>query len=224
MLWWGKKSLPEPTPELKKFRSELRRYVQKYYEPPKRPEPEEDRQSSHTPSVKEPEHGHVMHSFRMDDDPFEDDPDLVELMKRADKDPSVLQSSTMRSFYLAWERRNGVKVSFSSEVVRLVSLKYKKPSAFYVPAGIDKRIYHKMKTDYEYKPSKNTAIRCCLGLHMDDEEAADLLKLAGYAFSPSDPSDLIVRFCLEKGIWDINSVNYLMDSFDVKDLEGYTSA
>ena len=38
-----------------------------------------------------------------------------------------------------------------------------------------------------------------------------------------DPSDLVVLFCLEKQIWDLASVNYLMDSFDLKDLDGYES-
>lgn len=49
------------------------------------------------------------------------------------------------------------------------------------------------------------------------------MRLAGYSFSPSDPSDLVVMFCIEKEIWDITSVNYLMDSFDLKDLDGYTA-
>ena len=50
-----------------------------------------------------------------------------------------------------------------------------------------------------------------------------LMQLAGYSFSPSDPSDLVVLFCIEKEIWDLASVNYLMDSFDLKDLDGCVS-
>ena len=53
------------------------------------------------------------------------------------------------------------------------------------------------------------------------EKAEKLMQLAGFSFSPSDPSDLVVMFCIEKEIWDITSVNYLMDSFDLKDLDGY---
>ena len=67
-----------------------------------------------------------------------------------------------------------------------------------------------MKTDYCYKPSKKTAIRCCIGLKLNGEEAEALLKLAGYAFSPNDPDDLVVKFCLENGIWDIPGINYML--------------
>ena len=31
---------------------------------------------------------------------------------------------------------------------------------------------------------------------------------------------LVILFCIEKGIWDLMTVNALMDSFDLKDLEG----
>ena len=55
---------------------------------------------------------------------------------------------------------------------------------------------------------------------LDPEEAEELMRLAGFSFSPSDPSDLVVMFCIEKEIWDLASVNYLMASFDIRDLEG----
>lgn len=128
--------------------------------------------------------------------------------------------SAAREFYLAWEKEHSVRKSFSSEVIRLMGLKYSKPSMFYRPAGIDKRTFHKIKTDYGYKPSKETAFRCCIGLRLDAEESENLLQLAGYAFSPSEPNDLILRFCLEKGIWDIPSINGLLSSFDLDYLEG----
>ena len=91
---------------------------------------------------------------------------------------------------------------------------------FYLPAGIDKRTFNKIKNDYLYRPSRSTAMKCCLGLKLNREEAEELMRLAGVSFSPSDPSDLVVMFCIEKEIWDLASVNYLMASFDIRDLEG----
>ena len=127
----------------------------------------------------------------------------------------------MKRYYHSWEKKKAVTKTFSSEVTRMVREKFPKASAFYLPAGIDKRTYHKIRTDYLYKPSRNTAMKCCLGLKLNGEEAGELMQLAGYSFSPSDPTDLVVLFCLEKHIWDLASVNYLMDSFDLKDLDGY---
>ena len=139
----------------------------------------------------------------------------------ARKDLAALESPAMKKYYHSWEKKASVTKTFSSEVMRLVNERYRKASAFYLSAGIDKRTFHKIRTDYLYKPSRNTALKCCIGLKMGKEEAEKLLKLAGYALSPSDASDLVVLFCLEKKIWDITCVNYLMDSFDLKDLDGY---
>ena len=70
-----------------------------------------------------------------------------------------------------------------------------------------------------YKPSRKTALRCCVGLHLDPEEAEELLKLAGFSLSPSEPNDLIIRFCLEKKLWEIEDINYLLSAFDLEDLD-----
>ena len=71
-----------------------------------------------------------------------------------------------------------------------------------------------------YKPSKKTAFQCCVGLHLDVPAAEKLLKLAGYALSPSEPYDLVIRFCLEKELWELDTINYLLGSFDLESLDG----
>ena len=152
--------------------------------------------------------------------PASEGEDIQTILSRAGRDMSVLESPAVKNYYHDWEKRNAVRKSFSSEVMRMVKERYTKASRFYGPAGLDRRIFNKIKTDYGYQPSKNTALRCCIGLRLNGNQAEELLKLAGYAFSPSDPSDLALRFCLDNGIWDIPSINYLLASFDVKDLEG----
>ena len=47
-----------------------------------------------------------------------------------------------------------------------------------------------------------------------------MLTKAGYAFSPSDKRDLIVRFCLERGIYDVMQVNEILLRFDQQLLGG----
>ncbi len=133
----------------------------------------------------------------------------------------ALESPAMQDYYRSWEKKKSVTKTFSSEVNRRVEGQFAKASAFYLPAGIDKRTYHKIKADYLYKPSRDTAVKCCLGLGLDAGEAQELLRLAGYALSPSDPKDLVILFCLENGIRDLASVNCLLDSMDIRDLDGY---
>ena len=136
--------------------------------------------------------------------------DMKEFRQEAEKNMAMYDSPEMENTYHNWEKKNSGYRSFSSEVVRMVGEKFEKTSDFYKAANIDKRTYHKIHSDYGYKPSRMTAIRCCIGLRLSVEEAEDLLKLAGMAFSPNDPNDLVVKFCLENGIRDIPGINYML--------------
>ena len=136
--------------------------------------------------------------------------DMKEFRREAEKDMAMYDSPAMQNTYHDWEKKNSEYRSFSSEVVRMVGERFGKTSDFYKAANIDKRTYHRIKSDYGYVPSRMTAIRCCIGLRLSVEEAENLLKLAGMAFSPNDPNDLVVKFCLENGIRDIPGINYML--------------
>lgn len=202
-----------PAADIEKYLPELYAYAREHYKP------------GHEADISyslPPEPPDSIRYSRADKILDESDKDRMPFsMEEMRKDPAVLDSPAMKRYYHSWEKKKSVTKTFSSEVVRMVREKYTKTSAFYVPAGIDKRTFHKIRSDYLYKPSRNTAMKCCLGLKLNCDEANDLLQLAGYSFSPSDPADLVVLFCLEKKIWDLASVNYLMDSFDLKDLDGF---
>ena len=158
--------------------------------------------------------------------------DMEEFKQEAEKNMALYDSRALENTYHAWEKENSEYKSFSSEVVRMVEEKFKKTSDFYHAANIDKRTYHKIKSDFGYKPSRMTAFRCCIGLQQSVEEAENLLKLAGMAFSPNDPDDLVVKFCLENGIRDIPGINYMLyryatrplnESSSIKDKDMWTS-
>ena len=52
-----------------------------------------------------------------------------------------------------------------------------------------------------------------LALKLSIEDAADLLSRAGYAFSPGNKGDLIVKFFIEHGIYDIDAVKYTLEEY-----------
>ncbi len=145
--------------------------------------------------------------------------DMKSFTQEASKDMAMYDSPIMENTYQAWEKENAEYKSFSSEVIRMVKERYKKDSDFYRAAGIDKRTFHKIRSDFGYKPSRMTAFRCCIGLKLDVAEAEELLRLAGMAFSPNDPDDLVIKFCLEKGIKDIPGINYMLYTYATRPLE-----
>ena len=145
--------------------------------------------------------------------------DMKAFSQEARKDMAMYDSPALENTYHAWEKENSEYKSFSSEVMRMVKERYRKDSDFYHAAGIDKRTFHKIRADFGYKPSRMTAFRCCIGLKLNVEEAEDLLRLAGMAFSPNDPDDLVLKFCLEKGISDIPGINYMLYRYATRSLD-----
>lgn len=82
--------------------------------------------------------------------------------------------------------------------------------ALYRSVDLSIYIYSKMFSNRFYRPSKQTAIKFCLGLKLNLAETDYLLSLAGYALSTSLKEDLVVRFCILNGIYNLFEVNDLL--------------
>jgi hypothetical protein len=58
----------------------------------------------------------------------------------------------------------------------------------------------------------------CPNYETEGTESLSILSPAGYSLSDSEQSDLVILFCLEKKIYDINYVNETLDYFSLKPL------
>ena len=103
--------------------------------------------------------------------------------------------------------------TFSQSLLRLIDECGLSDANVYKKAMVDRRLFSKIKKDVYYHPSKVTAIAFSLALELSLDECLDLLNRAGYTLSYSDKFDLIVRYCFEHGIYDINDVNELLNRF-----------
>ena len=105
------------------------------------------------------------------------------------------------------------QVSFFKMIEQRLFLMGMSGKAFYVAAGLDRKLYSDMKTrGDQYQPSKDTAVRSCFALRMNVNEAEELMKAAGYAFSTSSKKDLAFMFCLEHEIWEISEVAEVLEA------------
>lgn len=120
--------------------------------------------------------------------------------------------------YRAWEKGHGSGNTFSASVLKKIREKGLSYRQFYVGAGIDRKLFSKIKTDFCYQPTKITAIKCCLSLDLSADEADLLLKTAGYALSETISFDLAVRYCISHGITDIDDVNAVLYELEEKTL------
>jgi len=88
----------------------------------------------------------------------------------------------------------------------------------YKAAGIDRRLFSKIQNDADYKPSKDTCVALAFALKLNDEQAKDLLKRAGYALSRSSKRDLILEyfFCINE--FDLDVINGVLEKLGEKTL------
>ncbi|WP_113926921.1 aspartyl-phosphate phosphatase Spo0E family protein [Bacillus sp. P14.5] len=110
--------------------------------------------------------------------------------------------------------------SFRQELLELIDEKGFTDPEVYKKAGIDRKHFSKIRSKPDYRVGRNTAIALALALELGTDEAEDLLSAAGYSLSFSDTYDLVIRFCLEKEIHDLDYVNQALHSLSLKPLTG----
>jgi hypothetical protein len=114
--------------------------------------------------------------------------------------------------------KNKRKPTFNQVLFSFIDGKGASDSEVYKRAGLDRRHFSKIRSNPDYRISKNTAIALVLALELDKKEADKLLIAAGYSLSENDTLDLVIQFCLEKKIYDMNIVNEALDYFSLKPL------
>ena len=108
--------------------------------------------------------------------------------------------------------------TFQVQLLKLIDASGETDPVVYKRANIDRKLFAKIRKDENYKPSRKTAIALAIALKLNLAETQDLLQRAGYSISLTTTSDLIIRYCLENGIWNINDVNSILFRFDQETL------
>jgi hypothetical protein len=116
--------------------------------------------------------------------------------------------------------KNNRKPTLQQVLFKFIDKKEVSDADVYKKAGLDRKHFSKIRSNPDYKPRKNTIIALALALELNKKETDKLLSSAGYSLSDSDTSDLVILFCLEKKIYDIDYVNQALDYFSLKPLSG----
>ncbi|WP_078551755.1 hypothetical protein [Bacillus alkalicellulosilyticus] len=108
------------------------------------------------------------------------------------------------------------KPVFKEVLFRFIDERKTSDSEIYKKAQMDRKHFSKIRTNVSYRPGKNTIIALALALELTIEDTETLLGSAGYSLSDSEYSDLVVQFCIERKIYNLNEVNYALDQLNLK--------
>ena len=110
--------------------------------------------------------------------------------------------------------------SFTQMLLRKIDERGMTDAQCYKKANIDRKLFSKIRSDVHYRPSKPTAMAFAVALELPLEEARELLRKAGFAFSRSSKSTSSVEYFSARELQHLRDKTRPSSAFDQSLLGG----
>ena len=107
-----------------------------------------------------------------------------------------------------------VDAGFSETLLSLIDQRGKKDSEIYTRANVSRQHFSKIRNNPHYRPTKATALAFAIALELDLPQTRDLIGRAGYALTNSSKFDVIIKYFIEEGNYDLFEINSALFEFD----------
>ena len=103
---------------------------------------------------------------------------------------------------------------FSVTLLKLIDAKGMSDVECYKRSNVSKKTFWKIVNQKDYRPSKATVLSFAIGLSLSLSETEHLLSTVGFALSRSSKFDIIVKYFITNGKYDIFEINEALFKFD----------
>ena len=117
---------------------------------------------------------------------------------------------------------NKVDETFSERLLRLIDESGMTDVEAYKRAGVDRKLFSKIRKDKHYQPGYRLVYAFIFALRLNIDTARDLLASAGYTISHARRFDIIMEVCIKDGC-DIDTVNNVLYELGLEVLCGAKS-
>ena len=122
--------------------------------------------------------------------------------------PSILGGMSLR------EMLEQTDAGFTETLLKYIDRTGEKDSVIYKRANVSKQHFSKIHNNLQYKPTKETALAFAVALRLNLRQTKDLIGRAGYTLTNSSKFDIIVRYFIENGNYNLYDINATLFEFD----------
>lgn len=105
------------------------------------------------------------------------------------------------------------QLNFNELLFSFIDNKNLKDSDVYRKINMDRKLFSKIRCNFDYIPKKANVVKLCLSLNLNLIDTKKLLNSAGYSLSYNDKFDLVISYCIENNIYDLNIINNYLYSY-----------